>query len=810
MPQWSQAGRHAPRLRPVTPVPKRSAEIDAIHAACAPPVRRALEAIRRAVHAAVPGAEEYLTYGMPAVRFEGKPLVAWRAAAKHCAFHPLSGSTVAACGSLLDDFDTSPGTVRFSPERPLSAALVKRMVGLRIAENRALGGTKAKPAAKTKPAAKAKPVSKPKPVRGVARRAARRGSKGPGRLATILLVVAAAARGTATEVTSPDAAALWSAQVQPLLDVHCVKCHGPVQRHAGLALDTAAGVLAGGESGPAVTAGDPDASAIVLNLAAAADTHMPPDKQLNDEQIAVVREWVAALGAAPPAGGGPGSPPVVRSFAGPAEAIDVLVAEGWARRGLSPAAPLDDATWCRRVWLDLAGRIPTPPEVESFLAAPADSRRAALVDSLLDSDAHAVHMRELWDVFLLGRGKRESREAKRRSSGWWGWLERGFRTNRPWDETVRALLVARPADPGDAGSAWFLHERRNDHQAIAEAVAPLVYGVKIDCAQCHDHPLAREVKQAHYWGLVAAFNRGKNVDGSADVAESAVGGFVNFTNLAKESQPALITLLDGRTVEEPRPEGGAADEDADEKYVDPSASPRVPRFSRRAAFAAAATRDNPALARAFVNRLWGVFLGRGLVTPVDDMTVRNVPSHPELLDWLAADFAAHGHDIRRTVRGIVLSRVYGLAPAPGSDPAAFAGALERPLDAESLARSWCVAAGRPTDNDPLRRETVAAIPDVAPREYRVTVQQARFLASAPVLRELLEPVPGSTVAEVAAIPDPAGRVEALFRAAFGRAPDAEEAAAAIALLEARADAPAEAVRDLFWALLTSAEFLTMP
>lgn len=129
---------------------RRSPEIDAIHAALAPPVRRALDAIRRAVHAAAPGAEECLAYGMPAVRYEGKPLVAWRATAKHCAFHPLSGRTVADCADLLAGFDTSPGTVRFTPDGGLPKAIVARMVTLRIAENRALGAAKRPPAAAAK------------------------------------------------------------------------------------------------------------------------------------------------------------------------------------------------------------------------------------------------------------------------------------------------------------------------------------------------------------------------------------------------------------------------------------------------------------------------------------------------------------------------------------------------------------------------------------------------------------------------------------------------------------------------------------
>lgn len=143
----------------------RSPAVDAFHAALAPPERKALDAIRRAVHAAAPGAEEYFHYGMPAVRFEGRPLVAWRAAAKHCAFHPLSGRTVAACAERLAAYDTSPGTIRFPPARVPSPALVRHIVGLRIAENRAIGAAERVKKATAK-------RSTPSAARGAAKRSA--------------------------------------------------------------------------------------------------------------------------------------------------------------------------------------------------------------------------------------------------------------------------------------------------------------------------------------------------------------------------------------------------------------------------------------------------------------------------------------------------------------------------------------------------------------------------------------------------------------------------------------------------------------
>ena len=236
---------------------------------------------------------------------------------------------------------------------------------------------------------------------------------------------------------------------------------------------------------------------------------------------------------------------------------------------------------------------------------------------------------------------------------------------------------------------------------------------------------------------------------------------------------------------------------------------RVPKFSRREAFAEAATRDNPLLARAFVNRMWSVLLGRGIVHPADEINARNVPSHPELLEWLTQDFAANQQDIRRLIRGIVLSRAYGLS-ASDAAPEKFAGTLERPLSAEQIARSWRIAAGLAAEDSTLRRGVIAAMPDVLPRDYNATFQQAQFLSYSPALAEVLKPATNSTVVRLASLPKSSSRVSEAFLAVHGRTPDSVEAKQTKTFLDARPDQPAEAVRDLLWALMTSAEFLTMP
>ena len=344
-----------------------------------------------------------------------------------------------------------------------------------------------------------------------------------------------------------DARELWSSKVQPLLDVNCTKCHGPIEQKSGLELDTPEAVLKGGDDGKVIQPGKPEESLLFQYLDAKSDPHMPPKKQLGEAEIALVREWIVALGKAP---NGSSTKTAQKHYSTITEAVNGYLEESWSERGVKVAEPLEDRAWCRRIYLDLAGRIPTRDELEDFLSSESKAKREELVDRLIASEEYARHMRELWDVYLMGRVKRGNQLERREKSGWWAFLEYSFRENRPWNETVHEFLVGRPAKEELKGAYWFLFERRDQHQAIAEAVAPVVYGTQINCAQCHDHPLAREIKQAHYWGLVAAFNRSKNVK-EEGVGESAVGGNINFTNLKKESQPAVVTLLKGKTLSEP-------------------------------------------------------------------------------------------------------------------------------------------------------------------------------------------------------------------------------------------------------------------
>ena len=209
--------------------------------------------------------------------------------------------------------------------------------------------------------------------------------------------------------------ALWTGSIQPLLDENCVKCHGPLKQKSGLALDTVEGALKGNEDGKVINPGKPDDSPLIAALSADADPHMPPKKQLTAEEIAKVREWITAL-AKPEAAPEPKAPDPALANLDPTAAIDHFLQEGWRDRSLTPAPLCDDRTFVRRIYLDLAGRIPTPEETASFLSATDPQKRVALVDRLLASDEYARTFRETWDVLLMGRnaGRREQRRREQR------------------------------------------------------------------------------------------------------------------------------------------------------------------------------------------------------------------------------------------------------------------------------------------------------------------------------------------------------------------------------------------------------------
>ncbi|MCA9157473.1 MAG: DUF1549 domain-containing protein [Planctomycetales bacterium] len=494
--------------------------------------------------------------------------------------------------------------------------------------------------------------------------------------------------------------------------------------------------------------------------------------------------------------------------------IDQFMRQQWSKQGIEPAQRCSDTEFVRRLMLDLSGRVPTLPELESFLADERPDKRQRLVDGLLTSEDYAQHFTDLFDTLLMGRTT-DAIYRQRVEYGWRSYLESVFRENRRWDQVAAEILLARPDDSSKQGAVWFLYERNDKHQAIAESIAPAFFGIHIECAQCHDHMSVDEIKQAHYWGLVAFFNRSSNVktELGPQVAESAVGGFSEFANLSGDSSPNLLSFLGAVTVDEPRP---AADEkpiDSDDLYVAAAMAgePRIPKFSRRQQFVDQVTRHHPLLARAMVNRLWAILFGRGIVHPYDELDSMHEASHPELLDWLANDFAVH-YDIRRTLRSLALSEAYQLSssrPPELEDPATFAWYLERRLTGEQMARSIQVVARGSFSNDAdLVRDFRQQLTDVLPDETVVKVDDALFLSNGRGLEKFLADSVADEylIGRVSKIDCTTEQCQQLFWAALGRQATAEETDATVAFLDQRSDDPVLAVRHVLWSLITSAEF----
>lgn len=636
----------------------------------------------------------------------------------------------------------------------------------------------------------------------------------------------------------------WRNHVEPILSRNCYKCHGGVKQKGGLDLRLPQTIFQGGDDGSAVMPGRADQSPIYQRILPGAQDHMPPEhgKQLTPEEISLIQHWITILPTNRP--GHPTTLPANWSRKTPSllelatsthwqppsdlqppAVIDLLIERQWKEKAIAAAPVADDRTFVRRIYLDLAGRIPTRPEADAFVNTADPAKRANLIDQLLASPDYARHMAQVLDIILMERkGPRE--EAQRREHGWFDYLQKSIAANRPWNKIVADLITARPESPDQKGAVWFLYEKKNNHQQMAEGIAPIVFGVSIGCAQCHDHPLAREIQQKHYWGLVAAFNRTSNADtpSGAGVSESAIGGFVSFTNLKKESQPAIMALLSGQTIAEKRPAEGAKETDSDANYLSPpSKDPKhpnraaIPKFSRRQALADAVTRDNPLLARAMVNRVWDLLMGRGLVSPVDQMDSRHPPSHPELLAWLSADFQSHGYDLQRLVRMITLSRAYQLDSRTTAAPPApelYARGLEKPLLAEVLCRSLLIATGSPAASSPdspaaqaLCHKLIATFPDLNPTEYNATLQQAMFLSNDPLIDDLLKPDGQNLTSRLLKLSSSREQVREAFLSILGREPAEDELNESIAYLQARKGRPEDALRQFSWALLSSAEFL---
>lgn len=517
-----------------------------------------------------------------------------------------------------------------------------------------------------------------------------------------------------------------------------------------------------------------------------------------------------------------------------------------------PAAPATDAEFVRRAWVDLGGMIPTAAEARAFLDDPSPYKRERLIDRLLADPHFAFRMRDVFDVMWMERRPDKSVP----SAVWREYLRKSFAAGKPYDQLVREILSADGLEPANRPAAKFLLDREADPTTLTRDLGRMFLGRDMQCAQCHDHPLVDDYKQAHYYGLYAFVGRlSVFADPKlGDVLAEKGEGDVTFMSVFKKgvNHTTGPRVLDGPPVTEPAVAKGQ------EYWVPPKDKVRpIPVVSRRGALAPTlAGGAVPEFDRNIANRLWALMMGRGLVHPVDFDHSDNPPSHPELLDDLARSFRAMRYDVKEFLRELALSRAYQRSsePRPGTsdsqlDPALYAVAPVRPLGPEPL--GWSVMQGlglveaarrnaheRFGARDPKMRDILdapAGKPLRAPMiEANIeeqlagnlnpfiqrfggaagqpqdggdpTVHQALFLANGGPIQNWLDPSGINLTARLQAMADPGHLAEELYLSLLTRRPTDEERAEVVQYLKERGDDRVPALKELAWSLLVSAEF----
>ncbi|MCO8121576.1 DUF1549 domain-containing protein [Stieleria sp. TO1_6] len=357
-------------------------------------------------------------------------------------------------------------------------------------------------------------------------------------------------------------------------------------------------------------------------------------------------------------------------------AIDELVSEKWRRVKVVPSELSDDASFLRRVSLDLTGLPPTSNDVREFLAdkTPTRQKRARLIDQLLGSEAYVDFWTNKWSDLLQVNRKFLGVEG---SELFHDWIRNAVAENRPYDEFARQILTASGSNKDNPAASYY-KVLRNPEDTM-ENTTHLFLGIRFNCNKCHDHPFERWT-QDQYYEMAAFFGRvGLDPDPAAEGKK--IGG-----TAVEGAKPLFEKVVDRQEGDVEHARTGAVATPAFPYPVDCELPEQATRRQQLAAWMTDS--DNPYFARSYVNRLWGYLLGVGLIEPIDDIRAGNPPTNPKLLDHLTAQFVDSGFDTRSMLRMICNSRTYQLSvqsnPLNADDTLNYARALPRRLPAEVI------------------------------------------------------------------------------------------------------------------------------
>ena len=505
--------------------------------------------------------------------------------------------------------------------------------------------------------------------------------------------------------------------------------------------------------------------------------------------------------------------------------LHVRIDEFVAARADGPlAAASSDAEFLRRIFLDLAGRVPSAEETRAFLADPGADKREELIDRLLASPDHVRRMSQVFHVMLMERlGDHPD---------WQRFLRESFQANKPWDQMAREMLNPDAANEATRGSAlWFTKRLENygqnpvDIPALVRDVGRHFMGIDVQCAQCHDHLFVDEYKQEYYHGIYAFI-------GQTFIRQDVQFPAVGLKPLEKKVDFMSVFVKEPRTVG-PKLPGGSESEvpvfAKGEEFEQPpdkqTKFPGTPKFNTLKILSEELPRpENQLFTRNIANRLWWQMMGRGLVHPLDLSHADNPPTHPELLDALSAELVAHQFDMRWLIREIALSQAYQRSSVAADDAAAEAPvqsyrvALEKPLSSEQILASLRQALG---DGKPLaidladkgwtewqtKFDKALANPPREPEvEHSPTVKAALFLMHDSTVLGWLAPSENNLTARLLKLDDPVALADELYVSVVSRQPTDEEKLARADYLGSRGDRREQAISNLVWSLIASNEF----
>lgn len=498
--------------------------------------------------------------------------------------------------------------------------------------------------------------------------------------------------------------------------------------------------------------------------------------------------------------------------------IDAEIKKAWQQEKITPGAKSSDSVFLRRAYLDLVGMIPSYEETTAFLKDTDPQKRTKLIDKLLEDPRFAAQQAHVWDLVLFGRHP-QNIDATRKRDGFKKWMTEQFAKNQTWDKVVQKLLMAE-----EEGSELFYVQYRNAPEEAATAVTRVFLGTQLQCARCHDHPFENWT-QKDFFGMAGFFVRLVVIDagGTANAKKYKIGekstGEVLFAGSVKELKPGMKgepvkpKFLGGDFLKEP-----AMPKDFKEPVVKGNTNLPKPAFSRKEKLVAWITaKENPYFAKALANRVWGQLMGRGFVHPVDDLSEKNIPTHPALLEAIEKGLVEHKFDLKWLIREIANSEAYQIdntGPVTEALPKYYERARVRALSAEELMASLGVATGHGADwAVKSQNATVEYMlrffgePNDGQGHFQGSLAEHLFLNNAGQIRQLGQARKGNLADAILTMKAPMEeKVDRLFLSILSRTPTGVERDRFVKYLTGDAKMTPVLLEEAIWVLVSCSEF----